>query len=198
MKHVIAAVLLAGLVAVSCSRPTLGKPGTPAPAAYLGFDRNDYPGDDNMKLLRRTFSFTGYWLNNPPGATSNTWTGKRHTVEAMGFGFLVVFNGRTYKEIMASGDATKLGEADGSWQPSRRSTKAFRQGRSSSSTRRKADACWQNSGRTFMPGRTPCRPRGSVQACTVPGFPSKRAQGRQSSLPKTYERTQAEGSWHIG
>jgi hypothetical protein len=113
MKHMLAAVLLAGLVAVSCSRPTLGKPGTPAPAAYLGFDRNDYPGDNNMKLLRRTFSFAGYWLNNPPGATSNTWTGKRRKVEAMGFGFLVVFNGRSYKEIKANGDATKLGHADG-------------------------------------------------------------------------------------
>ena len=38
---------------------------------YLGFDRNEYPGDANLKTLRQTFSYTGYWLNNPPGATSN-------------------------------------------------------------------------------------------------------------------------------
>jgi len=36
--------------------------------AYLGFDRNQYPGDANLKALRQTFSYTGYWLNNPPGA----------------------------------------------------------------------------------------------------------------------------------
>ncbi|HEX6465839.1 MAG TPA: hypothetical protein VFZ99_00960, partial [Terriglobales bacterium] len=43
--------------------------------AYLGFDRNLYPGDENLALLRKTFSFTGYWLNNPPGEQSNTWLG---------------------------------------------------------------------------------------------------------------------------
>jgi hypothetical protein len=35
-------------------------------STYLGFDRNDYPGDANLHVLRQTFSFTGYWLNNPP------------------------------------------------------------------------------------------------------------------------------------
>src|SRR5256885_3970033 len=42
-------------------------------SAYLGFDRNDYPGDQYLPLLRKTFRFTGYWLNRPPGATTNTW-----------------------------------------------------------------------------------------------------------------------------
>ena len=42
---------------------------------YLGFDRNDYPGDANLKSLRQTFSYTGYWLNNPPGEKTNTWAG---------------------------------------------------------------------------------------------------------------------------
>ena len=46
-------------------------------AAYLGFDRNDYPGDANLRILRHTFSFVGYWLNVPPGAAYNTWAGKR-------------------------------------------------------------------------------------------------------------------------
>ena len=36
------------------------------PAAYLGFDRNVYPGDANLKTLHQTFSYTGYWLNVPP------------------------------------------------------------------------------------------------------------------------------------
>ena len=37
---------------------------------YLGFDANDYPGDDALPGLRRTFTFSGYWLNAPPGAKS--------------------------------------------------------------------------------------------------------------------------------
>lgn len=40
--------------------------------AYLGFDRNDYPGHANLKALHQTFSYTGYWLNNPPGERKNT------------------------------------------------------------------------------------------------------------------------------
>ena len=44
---------------------------------YLGLDRNDYPGDSNMAVLRKTFAFTGYWLNNPPGANHNSWRGNR-------------------------------------------------------------------------------------------------------------------------
>lgn len=83
-----------------------------APAAYIGFDRNEYPGDATLKILRRTFSFSGYWLNNPPGTKTNSWTGKRKTLEDAGFGFLVVFNGRTYAEIKAAGNAAKLGRSD--------------------------------------------------------------------------------------
>jgi hypothetical protein len=79
---------------------------------FLGFDRNDYPGDTNLKILRQTFSYSGYWLNNPPGAKSNSWIGKRKTLEAAGFGFLVLFNGRTYAEIKSAGDAVRLASSD--------------------------------------------------------------------------------------
>ncbi len=78
----------------------------------IGFDRNGYPGDANLKVLRRTFSYSGYWLNNPPGENSNSWKGKRKNLEAAGFGFLVLFNGRTYSEIKAAGNAAKVGSAD--------------------------------------------------------------------------------------
>jgi Domain of unknown function (DUF1906) len=81
-------------------------------AGHLGFDRNEYPGDDNLHALRHTFEFAGYWLNNPPGANSNSWVGKRKVVQSAGFGFLVIFNGRTYAQIKAAGDATKLGRTD--------------------------------------------------------------------------------------
>jgi hypothetical protein len=79
--------------------------------SYLGFDRNDYPGDASLQLLHRTFSYAGYWLNNPPGESSNTWTGKRQTLESTGFGFLVLFNGRLYKDLKRN--AAALGKSDG-------------------------------------------------------------------------------------
>jgi hypothetical protein len=79
---------------------------------YLGFDRNDYPGDANLEPLRKTFSYAGYWLNNPPGENSNSWAGHRAAVEAAGFGFLVLFNGRLYAELKSVDNAVRLGKSD--------------------------------------------------------------------------------------
>jgi hypothetical protein len=79
-------------------------------AVYLGFDRNDYPGDENLQALHKTFAFTGYWLSNPPGANANGWHGKRETIQQAGFGFLVLFNGRTYAELKSMADP---GSSDG-------------------------------------------------------------------------------------
>jgi hypothetical protein len=81
-------------------------------STYLGFDRNTYPGDANLKALHQTFSYTGYWLNNPPGERTNTWTGHRAAVESAGFGFLVLFNGRLYADLKSVTRATKLGNSD--------------------------------------------------------------------------------------
>ena len=80
--------------------------------AYLGFDRNTYPGDASLKALHRTFFYTGYWLNNPPGEKTNTWTGHRAAVESAGFGFLVLFNGRLYAELKSVAHAKNLGNSD--------------------------------------------------------------------------------------
>lgn len=79
---------------------------------YLGVDRNDYPGDANLETLRRTFSYTGYWLNNPPGERANSWAGHRAAVESAGFGFLVLFNGRLYGELKSEVNAKRLGQVD--------------------------------------------------------------------------------------
>ena len=79
---------------------------------YLGFDRNEYPGDPNLKTLRQTFSYAGYWLNNPPGEKRNTWAGHRAAVESAGFGFLVLFNGRLYAELKSEAKAAALGRSD--------------------------------------------------------------------------------------
>ena len=79
---------------------------------YLGFDRNAYPGDENLKALRQTFSYAGFWLNHPPGEKTNTWSGKRPALNSTGFGFLVLFNGRLYAELKTVSNATRLGKAD--------------------------------------------------------------------------------------
>jgi Domain of unknown function (DUF1906) len=88
--------------------------GAQAPHAYLGMDRNDYPGDADMLVLRKTFAFTGYWLNTPPGADRNTWQGKRKQLESLGYGLLLLFNGREYAQLKASGNAARVGSNDAS------------------------------------------------------------------------------------
>ena len=80
--------------------------------SYLGFDRNEYPGDDSLIALHQTFSFAGYWLNNPPGESHNTWVGKRAALQSAGFGFLVLFNGRLYADLKSVRRATRLGSTD--------------------------------------------------------------------------------------
>src|SRR5450631_245857 len=96
-------------VLVACLSASLTLAQAPA---YLGFDRNDYPGDANLKALHQTFAYTGYWLNHPPGATSNSWTGHRTTVQSAGFGFLVLFNGRLYAQLKTVANAARLGQSD--------------------------------------------------------------------------------------
>lgn len=80
--------------------------------SYAGFDRNEYPGDAALPALRKSFNYTGYWLNNPPGASRNTWMGKRALLKQHGFGFLVLFNGRTSAQLKGK-DAAALGVLDG-------------------------------------------------------------------------------------
>jgi hypothetical protein len=80
--------------------------------AYLGFDRNEYPGDANLAALRRTFAFAGYWLSPPPGSPTNSWTGHRKALQSSGFGFLLLFNGRLDADLKKAPDAGKLGIAD--------------------------------------------------------------------------------------
>ena len=83
-----------------------------AQSSYLGFDKNDYPGDEAMVKLRKTFRYTGYWLNNPPGLKRNPWVGKRPVIKEQGFGFLVLFNGRLSDQLQGR-DAAALGRFDG-------------------------------------------------------------------------------------
>src|ERR1700722_6390187 len=84
----------------------------PAQSTYLGFDRNEYPGDTNLTALHQTFSYAGYWLNKPPGEKVNTWSGHPAAIETAGFGFLVLFNGRLYAELKSVANATRSGRDD--------------------------------------------------------------------------------------
>src|SRR3984957_14248582 len=86
-------------------------------SAYLGFDRNAYPGDANLKALHETFSYTGYWLNHPPGEKTNSWTGHPAAVASAGLGFLGLLH-RPVSPCLKSGEpntaaeATRLGHSD--------------------------------------------------------------------------------------
>jgi len=104
------AALLVICVALPCGAQS--EPPVSAHHSYLGFDKNEYPGDAALPALRRSFRFAGFWLNNPPGALQNGWTGKRALLKKHGFGFLVLFNGRLDAELKGK-DAAALGTADG-------------------------------------------------------------------------------------
>jgi len=109
------ALLMSAAVTVAAQDAARGK--AQAGASYLGFDRNDYPGDAALPLLRRSFVYTSYWLNHPPGEAANRWAGKRAILRRNGFGFLVLFTGRSdaeiEAEIKAGGNAAQMGARDG-------------------------------------------------------------------------------------
>ena len=84
-----------------------------AQQSYVGFDKNGYPGDNLLPALHRTFAYTGYWLNDPPGSNTNPWAGKRDLVRQAGFGFLILFNGRLDADLQHA-DAAAAGRQDAS------------------------------------------------------------------------------------
>ncbi len=101
--------LVIGAAACASLSPAQEPRSTPT---YLGFDLNTYPGDDALPILRKTFSFAGYWLNPPPGAKQSNWVGKRQLLLAQKFGFLLLYNGPLIAELKSSAQAAKRGTAD--------------------------------------------------------------------------------------
>ncbi len=97
------------LIALGIATPA---PQGAVPRSYLGFDRNSYPGDASIPILRKTFAFTSYWLSPPPGEKLNTWKGKRELLLSHGFGFLVLYRGRDSSELKNETDATVKGTQD--------------------------------------------------------------------------------------
>src|SRR5258707_15188655 len=111
------------LAVAGCAQQTSSAPVAPvahAPSATtpnpIGFDSNDYPGDDALPTLRRHFAFAGYWLTNPPGENQNSWRGKRDALLKNDFGFLVLANGKFDAQIKkakrAGTTAAALGKKD--------------------------------------------------------------------------------------
>lgn len=79
---------------------------------YLGFDRNIYPGDDALPILRKTFAYAGFWVGPPPGEKFNTWKGKRELMRALGFGFAVLYSARAQNEVKKDAVAKQKGVLD--------------------------------------------------------------------------------------
>lgn len=97
------------LLPVSSHVPSqVGSDGT----TYLGFDRNVYPGDAAIPVLRKSFSFASYWLSPPPGEKVNTWRGKRDLLRSHGFGFVVLYRGRQSRELRTESMAKQKGIFD--------------------------------------------------------------------------------------
>ena len=67
-----------------------------------------------MRELRKIFSFSGYWLNSPPGTGNQgtTWTGKRKFMQSLGYGFLVLYQGKVFSDLKDGPDPAALGTAD--------------------------------------------------------------------------------------
>jgi hypothetical protein len=94
----LSALALAAIAGAQQTPPAT--PSSHSPQNYIGFDANDYPGDALLPILRKQFSFAGYWLTNPPLTHSNPWAGKRNILVRNGFGFLVLADGRWDQEIL--------------------------------------------------------------------------------------------------
>jgi hypothetical protein len=113
--HLVVLLTIASFPFLVCScvssQVTTGQ--NPSPS-YLGFDRNVYPGDDALPVLRKTFVFTSYWLSPPPGEKLNTWRGKRELLQSQGFGFAVLYRGRETRELRTETKAKEKGALDAS------------------------------------------------------------------------------------
>lgn len=106
-------VFLAGASAVLSFATFRSQNQEPAPSkTFIGFDLNQYPGDAALPLLRKSFSFAGYWLSAPPGEKNSSWIGKRALLQSQGFGFLLLYQGKTSGQLPFKKDSIAAGLAD--------------------------------------------------------------------------------------
>ncbi len=111
MQLLVTIIVFLGMASLACGQEVAAGA---VNGQFLGFDRNEYPGDRALPELRKHFSFVGYWLTNPPGEQTNSWKGKREILMRTGFGFLVLANGKEDAKIAKAMKATgKTAEAIG-------------------------------------------------------------------------------------
>ena len=91
-------------VAASVAQVAAAVTGQDAPMAddytkdrYVGFDTHTYPGTATMTAWKKApgapYSWVGYYLPSPCHANAS-WTGKRDTLQKMGWGLAVVYVGQ--------------------------------------------------------------------------------------------------------
>jgi hypothetical protein len=112
VQYFVVSVAAAGILTAFGAHRLANARADEVPHAYLGFDRNIYPGDAALPVLRKAFTFTSYWLSPPPGEKTNTWLGKRKLLLSHGFGFLVLYRGRNVSEFKESADTSQKGALD--------------------------------------------------------------------------------------
>jgi hypothetical protein len=112
VQHFVVSLAAAVFLAASGAHRLANFRADEIPHAYLGFDRNIYPGDAALPVLRQTFTFASYWLSPPPGEKTNTWLGKRKLLHSQGFGFVVLYRGRNTGEFKKPADASHKGILD--------------------------------------------------------------------------------------
>jgi len=106
-------MLACGLALAAITEHHRPHPPSVAPEkAYLGFDRNTYPGDAALPILRKSFTFVSFWLSAPPGEKTNTWTGKRELLRSQGFGFVVLYHGPQISELQSIWSESRVNRTD--------------------------------------------------------------------------------------
>jgi hypothetical protein len=106
-------VIASVLILFSCRASTQpNSQAQQAPRGYLGFDLNIFPGKDALPALRKTFSFSSYWLSPPTGEKTNTWLGQRELLRSQGFGFLLLYLGPLSRELKNQAAAAQKGTLD--------------------------------------------------------------------------------------
>src|SRR5713101_1059045 len=135
--------------------------------SYLGFDRNIYPGDSSLPILRKSFAFTSYWLSPPPGEKANTWKGKRALLLSHGYGFLILYRGRESRELRNEAAARRMGFQDA----------------------KKAAVCPPTTTRIspFGPRKSPAP--AIIRAFIAPACPCRKARASPSPPPTTFTAT---------
>lgn len=89
---------------------------------FPGFDSDQYPGDENMGILklRTNLAWCAFYLAPAPAHRDDGWMAKRSLLASQGWGFAPVFVGRQLNEALAGGgqiipegQEARAGAADG-------------------------------------------------------------------------------------